>query len=71
MDHPAAPAADARFYSVQASPPPYIACMHGGGQSRACKHTIPYHTYVHRHIPDIHMYVHSQMCTTTSAALCP
>lgn len=59
MDHPAAPAADARFYSVK--PPPYIACMHG----RAGHASIPYHTYVDRHIPDIHMYVHSQMFTTS------
>lgn len=40
------------------------ACM--GGQGMQAYHTIPYHTYVDRHIPDIHMYVHSQMCNCSS-----
>lgn len=67
MDHPAAPAADARFYSVK--PLSSLHCMRAWGREGHA--SILYHTYVHRHIPDIHMYVHSQMGTTTSGCTFP
>lgn len=50
MDHPAAPAADARFYSVK---PPSLHCMHAWA-GRACKHTI--HT-IRRFIDTFQTYI--------------